>query len=118
MSGTLFDHPAEVRAARDDGITRAEVHANPEWKDAARAAVAWCAHMRPTFTADDVWARLEATTDCSTHNPAALGPVVLGLAREGLIVKTGRMVRTKYARRHRDLVEWRAPSTYPEHTED
>ena len=92
-------------AARADGIARADEHAAVEWKAAARKCTLWCAHMLPTFTADDVWQRL-ANSDASTHEPAALGPVMLACAREKLIAKTGRLVPSRLTRRHRDLTEW------------
>lgn len=103
---SLFDTPAQVRAARDDGITRADAHANDEWRDTAWRALCACARDLDVFTADDVWARLDGPE--LTHNPSALGPLFLAAARQGLIVKTGRMPLTRYARRHRNLTEWRA----------
>jgi hypothetical protein len=97
-----------VVAARDDGIARGDTHAHPRWKVRAYCAVVWCAENLDVFTADQVWERLEADgVDVSTHNPSALGPVFLAVAREGLIVKTGRMPLTRNPRRHRNLVEWR-----------
>lgn len=105
---SLFDSPAEVEAARADGIARADEHANPDWKQAARRAIAACAYRYPDFTADEVWAELaEAGVDCSTHEPSALGPVFLAASRAGIIRKTGATRRTKLARRHRDLTVWR-----------
>ena len=91
--------------AREDAIQRAEDHADEEWKRAAYDAVILTARLRPTFTADDVWERIG---DSSTHEPSALGPVFLRASRAGLIVKTGYMRPSRNARRHRDLVVWRA----------
>jgi hypothetical protein len=44
------------------------------------------------------------------HEPAALGPVILALARAGVIRKTGRTRRTRLSRRHRDLTIWEPAS--------
>jgi hypothetical protein len=97
----LFSAPA----ARADGIQRADDHADGEWKEVAYNAVLLTARMRLTFTADDVWDRIE---DVTTHEPSALGPVMLRASRKGCIVPTGRYVPTRNARRHRDLKEWRS----------
>lgn len=98
----------EARDARDDGIARADEHADVDWKQEARGAVLWCARRHPVFTADEVWERLEAAADSSTHEPAALGPIFLWAARHGFIEKTGATRPTKFQRRHRDLTLWRS----------
>lgn len=103
-----FDRPEDVEAARADGISRAEEHADAAWKATAYLAVLGCAATFPDgFTADEVWASIEAKGDVSTHEPAALGPVFLRASRAGVIVKTGGQRRSRFARRHRDLTVWR-----------
>lgn len=96
----------DALTARDIAIARADEHAAPDWKTAARAAVRWCASHHATFTTDEVLARLDATGAPRTHNPSALGPVMLRAARDGLIAKTGDMRPSRLARRHRDLTVW------------
>lgn len=105
---TLFDEPAEVEAAREDAMSRAHDHAPPEWLDAARRALAEVAAEGRPFTADHVWLLLARRGVPMPHEPAALGPLFRRAAREGRIRKTGRLVRTRFARRHRDLVEWQS----------
>ena len=128
-SPTLFDQPAraldtvhlpgepaaasmgdyrEARAAREVGIATADRNAERPWKEQALAVVRELAATRRPFTADDVWERL-GTTD-GTHEPAALGPVMLRASRAKWVAKTGRLVPTRHARRHRDLVEWAGTS--------
>lgn len=102
---SLFDPPEVVDEARDDGIGRADAHADPEWRVAAMQGIALLARTGEPFTADEVLAYLDSVAQ-DTHNLAALGPLFQRAARSGLIVKTGRQVRTKLARRHRDLTEW------------
>jgi hypothetical protein len=97
---TLFD----AVEAREDGIARADAHADREWKEAAFAAVVCAASAHPTFTADQVWPRIPS--EFTTHEPAALGPVMLAASRAGLIRKTGEMRASREPRRHRDLVVW------------
>ena len=94
------------QAAKADGIQRADDHADAEWREQAFEAIQWCARMRITFTADDVWERL-GESDASTHEPAALGPVFLRASKAGLIVKTGGQIPSRNHRRHRDLTVWR-----------
>lgn len=105
LSRSLFDPPDEVEEARADGIERADEHADPEWRVSAMQGIALLARTGEPFTADDVLAYLDSVAQ-DTHNLSALGPVFLRAARAGLIRKTGRQVRTKLARRHRDITEW------------
>lgn len=105
---SLWDPPDRVaaRIARDDGIARAEAHAPDEFKVAAVAVIEGRASTGRPFTADDLWADLVAADATMPDTPAALGPIVLAAARRREIVKTGRLVPSVFARRHRDLVEW------------
>ncbi len=95
----------EARAAKDSGIARADRHANPAWKKAAYAVVLRFALRGKPFTADDIVESIPLKV--STHQPSALGPVFLRAAKAGVIYKTGRLVPTRLARRHRDLTEWK-----------
>lgn len=98
---SLFD----AIEAREDGIARSGRHADPEWWDAAFAAIvcAACAHV--DFTADDVRARIDLNV--TTHQPAALGHVFRAAQRAGLIEKAGYVRPTRDPIRHRDLTVWR-----------
>lgn len=87
-------------AAAEDGMSRAEEHANAAWKQAAEAAVIHVARMRATFTADDVWRQLEIATGVETHEPSALGPIFNKLRRQGVIKTTGEFVVSHRASRH------------------
>ena len=98
----------EVARAKADGIARAEIHADVRWKSDARAALRWCCERYPEFTADEVWQRLGEAGAATTHEPAALGPIFLWASRQGIIVKTGYVRPTRFARRHRDLTVWRS----------
>lgn len=101
-----FDPPQQVEAARADGMGRAIAHAPDDWTRAAWDAVVRLAGGGGAFTADHVWLDLERRGVPMPPTPAALGPVFSEAARGGVIRKTGRLVRTRFARRHRDLVEW------------
>lgn len=93
----------EARAARDEAIERVDDNADAEWKEDAYSVVMRLAKVGKPFTADEVW---EVLGLGGTHEPAALGPVFLRAAKASAIVKTGRLVPTRFARRHRELTEW------------
>lgn len=80
--GPLFD-AAEAMRARDAAIRRVDEHADPAWRETALAAVSRLAAAGQPFTTDDVVRALPATV--STHDPRALGPVMLRAARMGIV---------------------------------
>ncbi len=86
---SLFDEQrTRVRAARvrrRDGMTRADEHADSQWRADAWAWLGAYLRTHPTFFADDAW-----PAGCPRPREArAFGPLVLRAAREGLIRKTG-----------------------------
>jgi hypothetical protein len=85
-------------AQRDEALERVDRHADDTWKATVEAVVIHLARMRPTFTADDVWAYLAAHHDVSTHEPRALGAVLQKLTKSGKIKPTGGFAPSK--RRH------------------
>jgi hypothetical protein len=91
--------------ARDAAIERVEAHADDDWKAAALAAVELAARTRETFTGDDVW-------NMGLPKPRearALGPVMLGAARAGLITRTDEVRDSTQPGCHRGLVRvWRS----------
>ena len=98
MQETMFD--ANLGAIlRDDGIGRADEHADREWKDAAYEAVSDLALFCEHFTTDDVHERLG---DVHTHDKRAMGAIMLRAARDGLIVATDRYVASDRAVAHRN----------------
>jgi hypothetical protein len=126
----MTDHPsifdavpvddATAQEARRAAIATSEGNASLRWLDAAYGAVCLCARTFPRFSADEVWETLAlAKRDAieTERNPAALGAVFLRAARDGVIEKVGILlgerfvgetVRSRFARRHRDLQLWRA----------
>ena len=92
--------------ARDDAISRADLNADPAWRELAYLAVLWCAHIHPDFTADEVWHRLALHDDITTHEPSAIGPVFLRASHAGRIRKTGEQRASTNPIRHRDLTVW------------
>lgn len=94
----------KAKAAKDDGIARANAGAPEWWKSDAYQAVLAVARENLFFTADEVWMKLGECPD--GVNPSALGPVMLLVEKNGLIRSTGRFKQTRIARRHRQLMIW------------
>lgn len=86
----------EGEMRRDDGIGRAEAHADPEWLRAASALVTKLARQKAFFTTADVW---EAGL-AMPHEPRALGPVMMNAERDGIIVATSEYRKSARASRH------------------
>lgn len=108
---SLFDRPdpAAVEVSTQEAMRRAEAHASGKWRAAAYSAVVACSIALPKgFTADDVWPLVEQALGSKglDANPAALGPIFLRASRDGVIRKTGRSIKTRFKRRHRELTEW------------
>jgi hypothetical protein len=95
-------------AARDEAIARVDRNADDAWKACAETVVLHLARMRPTFTADDVWAYLTAHHDVSTHEPSALGAVITRLARQKKIRKIGYTQSARKARHAAPIAVWSA----------
>lgn len=91
---TLFDQQAEAKQAGDEGVARAEAHADAEWFELAKRVVyAMSVASTREFTADDVWEVMELRyPDATTHEPRAMGAVMRHAARAGWVRSTGRYV--------------------------
>src|SRR3954469_13500565 len=90
-------------AARNEGMNRAEAGASEEWKSEAREIAVKIAKGQAELTSDDIWkAGLR-----EPQEPRALGPVMSGLARDGMIRKSGRFIKTTRVSRHAtDIAVW------------
>lgn len=90
--------------ARDEGIYQAMLGAPELWLIEARRVVREVAASMPTWTADDIWARIAQPPE-----PRALGAVLRDLAEQGEIVKTGQYRNSTRPEAHaRPLACWRA----------
>jgi hypothetical protein len=106
--GAGFARPEWV----DGHIDRAEEAADrkaPAWKDDLAAAARACAERLPRFTADDVWDEMveqHGEEYAKSGTPSVIGPVMLGLERDGIAKPTGEWVWTRHRRRHRQIQVW------------
>lgn len=99
---------------RDEGIEHVETDANAAWRKAARSTVLNLP-VGATFTTDYVWAQVGRLNfiDAPTE-PRAMGAVMIGLARERYVLKTGRYFNTERAQAHgRPIPEWVRTSKQP-----
>lgn len=104
---TLFD-PERGAELRDDGIARAEAHAEVQWKDAALDAVLACARQLPRFTTDEVYAH-GLLVGYSTHELRAMGGIMRRACTQGWIVPTDDYRPTARPEAHRRPMRvWRS----------
>ena len=86
----------QAKAERDAALDQVEDNADARWKLEAERIVIELARTGRHFTSDDVMDAL-ARLDVTTHEPRALGPVMLKAVRQEWIHKTG---YTASRRRH------------------
>lgn len=101
---------SDGKEERDDAIARADVNADPDWKEVALKAVRWLATESAEFTTDDVWWALNTYyPNLGTHEPRALGAVMRRASRDGFIEPTNRVKESERAVCHRNPKKvWRS----------
>ena len=82
-----------------EAIRRVDEHAEPEWKDRADEALRQLALELRILTPDDLWDVIERP-----HEPRASGPVFLRARRAGWIEPTGRLVRSRNVKQHKNVI--------------
>ena len=98
-----FDRGSSIRK-KDRAM--AAVRAPDSFRERAREAIRWCAEHYQDFTTDQVWERFGYLPE--GFSLRALGPVMVSIAKEGVIVQTGRVRNTQMKNKHaRPLQIWR-----------
>ena len=93
---------------RDEGMARADDHAQQQWKDRAFAIGVELADLSPDgWTADDIMARLEAEGH-ATHEHRAMGPVVVRVTRAVPCDDLGTEPSNRSVKRRGMVRRWRA----------
>ncbi len=82
-----------------DAIRQVDEHADEEWKDRADATLKGIALRQEILTPDDLWDEIERPRE-----PRASGPVFLRARRAGWIEPTGRVVRSRNVKQHRNII--------------
>jgi len=96
--GGLWDEPTR------EAIEKVERGTDPEWRDAAKRALVEIARERQILTPDDLWDVVERPRE-----PRASGPIFLWARKSGIIEPTGRLVRSRNERQHKNhIVEYRS----------
>ena len=90
-----------ARQARDDAMAQADENADAAWKRVAREAIRQVAKTHREFTSDAVLEIIEGhQPPVWTHEPRALGPIIMQAMRDGLIQRTDRVVKSCDVSRH------------------
>lgn len=102
----------DATAARDAALAIVEAAAPGVWLDLARHTIRTLAATGEPFTSDAVWERIGQPPE-----PRALGAVMRGLARDGVIVSTGTYHPSQRVQNHcRPVAVWRgAPEFVDQH---
>ena len=101
--------PEEAAAARDEAMERVERNADPSLMLSYERLVIKLAHARPEFTTDAVEALAEAEDLPVPHEKRVFGPLMLGLAKRGIIARTDRTVLSARKSNHRRPIRvWRS----------
>ena len=97
-----------ARVTAEKAIDLVEQSAHREFINVAQRAGVWLAGKGEPFTAADVRDAMQRNyPNVKTHDDRALGAVMRGLAKRGVISATGRYVKSNRLRNHnRPLREW------------
>lgn len=101
----------EARRRRDEALKAVERNASKTYKDALRYCVLYEANTKGQFSADDVWEQMSIKFPdliaYAEEDPRALGAIMVKLAKDNLIAKSGQY--TPSVRRHcTPITVWRA----------
>ena len=99
----FFDPVDPGEAAKQDGMDRAELHANSDFKEAAQKIIYHHAKHNPTVTINILWDGLDLL-GITTHENKASGPVMRRCAKQGWIRKTNMVDTTTRPTRNKGSV--------------
>lgn len=99
-----FDEAEELAT---DGMEAAYRHSTTEYKRAARERLTWLIQHYNTFTSDDIVNHLNRIGVVGNHS--ALGALIKGASRAGLITATGEFRESNRRERHKQTVRiWKS----------
>lgn len=101
---------ATAQAAKQEAVGRVAMHANPEWVQMAFQGVETLARIHAEFTTDNLWQFMETLgRGVSTHEPRALGPVMIAAQKRHWIAPTGRYEQSRRPACHlRPIAIWKS----------
>jgi hypothetical protein len=95
--------PPEVREKIEDGMKRADDHADVRWKHLLDACIVAAARKKAEITIDDVLDEFDAIPEANrpdTHNWSALGPAMRRAWKMGVLKPTDRVARSRRPHKH------------------
>lgn len=97
-------------AARDEAMRRVEDNADVDWAAYMERCIARIAKTMPLFTSDDVFELAASNNNApTTHEPRALGPLMVRAAKSGLCAATETFRQSVRRSRHAaPLRVWRS----------
>lgn len=105
MQLSIFDIP---KAERDEGMRRAELGANSEWKHRVTAVIYRICLHNDLFTSDDIVEELDKFNE-RTPDMRALGPMITKASRIGYCQPTDRVIPSRNRRYHaRPIRVWQS----------
>ena len=102
--------PPAAQARIADGMAAADEHADERWKHFFDGCVLAAARKKPEITSDDALDEMETLPKPpGTHNLAAIGPAMRRAENMGILINTGRNVRSKKLGKNGNLhIVWRS----------
>lgn len=102
---SLFDQ-VKAEEAKQDGMARAEAHADTEWQNMALLAVQYVALSKRTFIVDEVWQYIPS--NLHTHNLRAMGPVMKRAQKLGWIEPCGHATTSRVSAHGTPVTLWQS----------
>lgn len=97
---------------KQDGINLSYSHADSVWKEVVRDVLREICNSKPEFTTDEIWDKL-AARGIHTGEPRALGAIIQGAHRSGMIKPTGNYAQS-YRRHKAPIILWQSLIYKPE----
>lgn len=102
-SASLFD---QAEQKKQEGINLSYSHTDSYWKNAVREVLRTICLNSPEFCTDEVWDKL-GELGIHTGEPRALGAIIQGAHRSGMIKPTGQYVPS-YRRHNSPIILWQS----------
>ena len=106
--GLFAEVPPSGERLKEEGMHQArEAFDVQRWRAAFARAVEMLAAQGEPFTSEDVTARVGLPREVQQNRNSAVGAMMNGLAKRGIIRKTGHRVKSTLPQSHaREILEW------------
>lgn len=103
---TIFDQFNKAEREKQEGINLSYAHADSVWKKTVREVLLEICKSKAEFTTDILWDKL-GELGVHTGEPRALGAIIQGAHRSGMIKPTGKYVPS-YRRHKSPIILWQS----------